>query len=187
MPSGGQSRGRGKGLALVMAALDYQGDDCLIWPLFRDESGYGTFGYYGKMGRAHRVVCVLAHGAPPTSKHQAAHSCGRGGDGCYNPRHLRWKTNSENQIERRLHGNKSETSSGARTRLTAEQVAYIQATKGIIPTNKLAAEMGFKRGVIRWWRETMRPFTPLLNDKRHVMNRASRAAKKNSYSGEQQS
>jgi hypothetical protein len=45
---------------------------------------------------AHRFVCQEVHGAPPSDRHHAAHSCGKGHEGCINPRHLRWATPLEN-------------------------------------------------------------------------------------------
>jgi hypothetical protein len=50
---------------------------------------------------AHRAMCRLIHGNPPTPKHQAAHSCGNGRRGCVHPGHLRWATDAENRAERR--------------------------------------------------------------------------------------
>lgn len=176
MPKGDGNRGKGKGLSLVQSALSYEGDDCLIWPMTRDTFGYGLLGCRGRVVRAHRLVCELAHGDPPTNKHQAAHSCGKGHDGCYSSKHLSWKTNSENQIERRLHGNKIERDGP--TRVTPEQVAYIQATRNIIPTSALAVKMGLKRGVIRWWRETMRTPRPLSTHKYAVTKREKKRAEK---------
>jgi hypothetical protein len=49
------------------------------------------------MTKAHREMCRLAHGEPPTPKHEAAHSCGS--HACINPNHLSWKTRSENQMD----------------------------------------------------------------------------------------
>lgn len=82
----------------------YTGDGCLIWPHRRNNFGYGEAYVDGKMRRAHRVMCELAHGAPPTPKHYAAHSCGNGHIGCVNPKHLSWKTPSENQRDTVRHG-----------------------------------------------------------------------------------
>jgi len=87
----------------VMAILPYDGDDCLAWPYATDQDGYGLGEIDGKVRRAHRYICALAHGEPPTPKHEAAHSCGNGHLGCVNPGHLRWATCLENQRERWEH------------------------------------------------------------------------------------
>ena len=102
----GPNKGKGKTFAWLIARVDYQGDDCLPWPFCRDgRVGRGRMGHEGKRPWAHRLMCELAHGPPPTPKHQAAHECGKGHYGCVNPRHLAWKTNSENQLDRRKNGN----------------------------------------------------------------------------------
>lgn len=49
-------------------------------------------------------MCQKAHGDPPSPKHDAAHSCGRGHEGCVNPNHLSWKTKKQNQADRITHG-----------------------------------------------------------------------------------
>ena len=55
----------------------------------------------GRRQSAHRAMCELVHGPAPTPKHQAAHSCHRGCDGCVLPQHLHWATDAENRAERR--------------------------------------------------------------------------------------
>ena len=77
---------------------------CLIWPFNRHCKGYGVVSYQRKPQGAHRIMCILAHGPPPTPKHQAAHSCGNGHLGCVNPRHLRWATQKENSADAKIHG-----------------------------------------------------------------------------------
>lgn len=89
----------------VLAILPYDGDDCLPWPYARDKDGYGIATIDGKARRAHRYICLLSYGEPPTPKHETAHSCGNGHLGCVNPRHLRWATCLENQRERWVHYN----------------------------------------------------------------------------------
>lgn len=76
------------------------GDECLIWPFYRGPNGRGVFGDTS----APHAMCVEAHGNPPTPEHEAAHSCGRGHEGCVNPRHLRWATAKENEADKVLHG-----------------------------------------------------------------------------------
>jgi len=44
----------------------------------------------------------MRHGKPPTSKHHASHQCGV--RACVNKRHLSWKTPSENEQDKRMHG-----------------------------------------------------------------------------------
>lgn len=102
--------------------LEYPHDYCLIWPFARGDNGYGSFGRQGKFIYTHRYICELVKGPPPTPEHQAAHSCGRGHEGCVNPKHLSWKTRAENQLDRREHG----TENRVWNKLTPDDVAEIR-------------------------------------------------------------
>lgn len=86
----------------MAAHVDHHGDDCLLWPFSGNWNGYGHLGVNGKVCKAHRVMCTLAHGEPPTPKHVAAHSCHN--PPCVNPDHLSWKTPRENLLDRRADG-----------------------------------------------------------------------------------
>lgn len=121
---------------------DYSGDDCLPWPFVRWSSGYGFFGL-PPLG-AHRYMCELKNGPPPTPKHQAAHSCGCGQDGCVNPNHLSWKTNAENQVERYQHSGRVN-----RTKTTPAQVDEIRALKGNERTAVTAKRYGISETTVR--------------------------------------
>lgn len=95
----------GDGLALLQSLVGHDGDECITWPFSTNPQGYGQTYYCGEVMGAHRVMCILEHGAPPTPEHQAAHWCGRGRDGCINPKHLRWATAKENIADKfNLHG-----------------------------------------------------------------------------------
>jgi hypothetical protein len=71
------------GAEWIEGHADYlQKDCCLIWPFGRNSTGYGLVTIDGEQTYAHRAMCKRVHGEPPTPEHQAAHSCGRGHDGC---------------------------------------------------------------------------------------------------------
>lgn len=111
---------------IEMFAAGSFGDECVIWPMSRNADGYGKSRYNGVNVAAHRAICRIAHGEPPTAKHEAAHSCGNGKGGCVNPRHLRWATPKENSQDRSGHG----TQRGElhpRAKLTESQVQEIRA------------------------------------------------------------
>lgn len=84
--------------------LSYEGEECLPWPYGRDSSGYARLWDNGKAENACRLVCQELEGEPPTEEHQAAHSCGKGHEGCIAKAHLRWATPAENGQDRVLHG-----------------------------------------------------------------------------------
>lgn len=132
MASGGHNKGKGRGLAWLKAHVSHTGADCLIWPWSKNHQGYGQLGYFGKVRKAHHIMCLLAHGPAPADKPQASHLCGNGKGGCVHPQHLSWKDNSENQLDRRAHGTQ-EGAIGRKARLNEVQIKFIQQAKGRVP------------------------------------------------------
>jgi hypothetical protein len=120
----------GQPRAWLEAHVDYQGEDCLAWPFWRSDDGYGAVGHR----KAHRIMCELAHGPAPSSRHQVAHSCGKGHEGCVNSRHLRWATPKENSADTILHGTQPHGERNGSAKLTAPEVHAI----------KMFGEWGFK-------------------------------------------
>lgn len=169
------NRGRGKGITFLREAADYTGDDCVTWPFSTNGMGYGVFAYLGENHYAHRFVCELAHGAPPTDGHQAAHSCGNGHNGCVTPSHLSWKTNSENQLDRREHGT-LRPDRPVRLTVTPEQIEQMQALKGKMSLFKIAELLGVKRGVVEYWQKKNRQPIPLSERGRAREHRERRRA-----------
>ena len=160
-------RGNGANLLWLKERVNYAGDDCLLWPFAKDAlRGHGMLGYTDEAGKhvskkAHRLMCELAHGLPPTKWHEAAHECGNGHLGCVNPRHLSWKTRSANQLDRRKHGTANKSPNGGRTRLSLEQIEEIRSLKGKITPARLAESFGMKRGGIEYWQNsTHQPAPP---------------------------
>lgn len=88
--------------------LQYDGNGCLTWPYNRNPKGYGQMSRIGagsgKKDLVHRRVCEEVNGPPPTPEHEAAHSCGKGRQGCCAKRHLSWKTSGGNTADKYLHG-----------------------------------------------------------------------------------
>lgn len=113
--------------------LTHTGTDCLTWPHSRC-GGYGNLRFNGRMIHAHRLVCILAHGEPPSPKHEAAHECGKGHEGCVNPNHLSWKTAAENKADMVRHG----TYRNGRTRLSISDVLTIRSMSNAVSTAEIA-------------------------------------------------
>jgi hypothetical protein len=140
-------KGEGKGYAFLVAHVPYEGDDCLKWP-FSTLHGYGQLGHNGWRGYAHRLMCELAHGEPPSPEHQAAHSCGNGHLRCVNPRHLSWKTRSENQLDCRQHGTQAKSTAGIYGRLSHKKAAEIRALQGVKLQREVAEQYGVSESAI---------------------------------------
>lgn len=141
----------------LLAHASYAGDDCLIWPFFRDpyygRGRIGSFDGNQSVQWAHRVMCEIVHGPPPTPPHQAAHECGKGHEGCVNPRHLSWKTQSGNAMDRLRHGHMMGNRGGNRTRFSADQIEELRADLAAGKTTvSLAAKFGVARSVITFWK-----------------------------------
>src|SRR4051812_27585482 len=70
---------RVKPLAWLMSMVGYEGDECLIYPFYRQNvDGQGRL-YLDKTKMAttsSRVMCELVNGPPPFEDMDAAHSCG---------------------------------------------------------------------------------------------------------------
>src|SRR5690349_5386913 len=161
-------------MAHLLSHLRHRGEACLFWPFSKDDKGYGQVSIGGgKVRKAHRVMCMLVNGPPPTPKHQASHTCGMGHLGCFNPNHLVWKTNSENQKDRRKHGTHL-GSKGSRTPLTRAQIAEMRALKGIESRISIAKRMGVKRGCVQYWQTHNRDPAPPGMSRRSIKRRENR-------------
>ena len=120
-------------------------DFCIPWAFSKYPTGYGQFKYKNIRG-AHRVMCVVAHGKPPTLKHEAAHACGR--RDCVNPRHISWKTPSDNRKDKLLHNTHVRGERNHKAKLTEADVRYIKRMRGIITGRALAERYGVTPALI---------------------------------------
>lgn len=99
---------------------------CLIWPYARSDSGYGKVWIDDRLEVVSRIVCGHRHGPAPTPRHEAAHSCGKGHEGCCNPWHLDWKTSKQNHADKLLHDTHQRGSRHGQAKLTESDVHEIR-------------------------------------------------------------
>jgi hypothetical protein len=123
--------------------LAYEGDECLIWPFARLR-GYAM--WRGKI--VSRIACEEHNGPPPTPKHEAAHSCGNGAKGCVTKRHTSWKTRTENEADKVIHGTRLRGERCGWAKLTAAQVHKIRALKGTMLQREIADQFSVSRQTI---------------------------------------
>ncbi len=152
MKHGSATAGRsspGSAMAWVEGtALKCQSDECLAWPFSKASRGYGNMHVDGRQIKAHRFICELAHGPAPNADSVAAHSCGKGHLGCVNPRHLRWATPSENQMDRVAHGTSARGSKCVAAKLTEADVLAIRKNEERLSQKELSARYGVAVGTI---------------------------------------
>lgn len=139
----------GEAMEWLLAHVSYQGDGCLTWPFARNSDGYASLRYEGEQSRAHQVMCKEAHGERPSPLHEAAHSCGKGNEGCVHPGHLRWATHADNQADTIAHGTSIAGERHHNAKLTRSQAGeiYIRAIAGEDHA-LLAGEFGVKPSTI---------------------------------------
>ncbi len=132
----------------IQFAATYKGDDCLYWP-WPTKTRRASIFVNGKLVKAYRYVCILAHGEPPTPKHEAAHSCGHGWEVCLNPNHLRWATKAENAADRLIHGTHNRGERNGEAVLTEADVREIRNLLRFGKSQKsIAAKYGVSRSAI---------------------------------------
>ena len=121
---------------LKTIALVWESDDCLFYPFAVGSHGYGQAIINGKRVLAHRYVCSVVHGRPPSPNLDAAHSCGN--KLCMNKRHLRWATRAENEADKLSHGKQARGEIHGQAKLTKDQVLAIRSAPG--SQRKIAAK-----------------------------------------------
>lgn len=135
----------GEPLRWLLDHAGYQGDDCLTWPFGRDDDGYGGIWHEGAQQGAHRMMCEIVHGPPPTPAHQAIHSCGNGHLACINPNHIDWGTPKQNKADELAHGTRNRGEARWSAKLTEEQVRQIRRMKGTMLPREIADIFGVSR------------------------------------------
>lgn len=118
----------------------HSGDECLPWPFAIGADGYGRVHTpkTGSLTTASRLMCIFAHGEPPSPRHEAAHKCGKGNEACTNPEHIYWATPTENQGDRVLHATSNRGERQWKAKLTAADVIEIRRLLGSITQTEIA-------------------------------------------------
>lgn len=128
--------------------LTNNSDECLIWPFARDAQGYAKMHVGPKNRLVARMLCEETNGPPPTQRHEAAHSCGKGMGGCVNRWHLSWKTHRENEADKLLHGTDQFGERNPIAKLTQEQADQIRKIGKSMAQRKIAAQFGVSQSLI---------------------------------------
>lgn len=127
---------------LIEVVFAYEGDDCLIWPYNRSNHGYGLLRVDGRHKIVSRLVCEEINGPPPTPEHEAAHSCGKGHEGCVTKSHLSWKTSAENHADKLIHGTHDRGERSPRAKLTEAEVRAIRRLAGTMRLQDISDRFG---------------------------------------------
>lgn len=123
-------------------------DECLTWPFSRTWDGRGQIKWKGKMSKAHRQMCILAHGHPPEGKPEATHSCGNGHLGCVNPKHLRWGSDKDNKADMLVHGTRVRGERHGAAKLTTAAILEIRRLAASHSEAELARQFPVNRATI---------------------------------------
>lgn len=127
--------------------LPFNGEECLIWPFAKSETGYGSLHIPGNGCKAvHRLVCETVHGPAPSSRHLAAHNCGN--RSCCNPIHIRWATPGENQLDRVPHGTHARGTRQLNSKLTEDDVKEIRQLLPLARRSDIAKIFGVTAAAI---------------------------------------
>jgi predicted XRE-type DNA-binding protein len=127
---------------------DHEGDDCLIFPYSIDHNGYGRAKLDGKQITASRMMCFIVLGDPESDDHQAAHSCGKGHEGCVHPKHLRWDTCSGNHADKVTHGTAMRGTACHAHKLDEALVRELRSLQGTISQREIAERFGIAQTTV---------------------------------------
>ncbi len=135
-----QNRGKGRAFQWLCQHASYTEKKCLFWPFSKCDGRAGAVGYCGVAFKPTRLMCLLAHGAPPSGQLRAANTCGRGNKGCINPNHLVWRTQSECRLDEFKDGRRKSYGRGGK--ITPSEAAEIRTLGGVKTTSEIGQIYG---------------------------------------------
>ncbi len=134
---------------VIDIALPYSGEECLIWPYVRSSDGYARVWVGpGRSNVASRYLCELAHGAAPSEDHEAAFLCANGRGGCVNPRHLVWRSRTDNIQVKVAEGRSARGFQMPKAKLDEQKVREIRMAYPFATVSELATAHRVSRTTI---------------------------------------
>lgn len=128
-------------------ALSSNTDECVLWPFSKEKKGYARILHEGRFIVASRMMCEKVNGAPPSEEYHAAHSCGV--CSCINPKHLSWKTASDNAKDKEAHGTRQFGAIHYAAKLSEASVREIRAIGRSRPLDEVATMFHVSRTAVR--------------------------------------
>lgn len=128
-----------------LTSIPLDGEGCLYWPYAKNGVGYAQISIRGQKHLVTRITCERRNGPPPTPKHHAAHSCGKGHLGCVAPWHLSWKLPVDNAADMVVHGTRLRGERAPWSRLTDTDVRSIRALAGRISQEQIGLRFGISQ------------------------------------------
>ena len=118
---------------------------CTLWTACTNEDGYGTFGYMGRVVRAHRYAAGMVDWPPEI---QTRHLCNV--PACVNPEHLTFGSNADNVRDKVEAGRQPKGVDHGRAKLTEDQVLEIRSryAAGGVAYRSLGRDYGVDGSVI---------------------------------------
>lgn len=126
-------------------AIKIESNNCIEWPYYGNK-GYGYLTLDGKLTFVHRLALLIKVGEPPTTKHQALHSCHN--PPCFNYKHLRWGTNLENSHDRSKDGTQQRGEKVHNAKLNSREVVTIKSLLESMSNKELGIRFNVKPSTI---------------------------------------
>ncbi len=118
----------GEPLTYLLAHLDTDTADCMLWPYAVNKHGYGVIRYEGRMEQVHVLACIHHHGPRPAGMEVAHAPIICHARSCFNGRrHLSWKTRRANHADKVADGTHQVGERNPRAKLDRVQVAEIRS------------------------------------------------------------